>query len=373
MRLLAGVAALFVLASSASAMSYPSDPLRYLKLPRLAFTNATLDEVAATLAREYTSTQQEGSPQVIQFLIHPSCSNIAVTVDFEYISVYNTLDTLRQMYGIEYMSTPSGHLLLARRDALPMIYRFYDVLPSVFSESTFSGSDVVPFFSQFGIDFPSGASATYSACLGKLFVRNHISALDTLEKVISVLNCIPYQIEATLRVLQVTDMNLALLAQQYAVQANTQALVDGSETLLSLSALAASGQTATNIVSIENAATKSRGASRSSATVVFSPAVFPDGQALSLGLRASLALTFGKNQQLSYAIDTTITINDGANMLLWLTPPTSTEKDSPVLCLVVSARLIDLSGKALSEGRRSHIDKEVARRLIGLTEEEWDR
>jgi hypothetical protein len=347
------VALLFVLSSSSWANSTVYDPFKALMLPRVAFTNASLSEVATTLEQEYSTHHQHGAPEAIRFVIHPSCSNIVVNVDLEHISVHGTLCLLSQMYDMEYSRT-SNHILLARKGSTPMPVRIYDVLPTAFEE----GTDVAQFFSQLGVEFPQEASAIYLKGMGKLIVHNSSINLDVLEKLLSVLNVVPYQIETTIQVIRPTDLELAAQTRKNETPTNIDSVVKNAESLLSWSTITSSGRKTTNSMDVHKPAAKGSGATVHSTKIMLSPSVDPSGGLLTMSVSALLDLSMGKNERLSYALDTSLTMYDGASLLLWFSPPVAAEGVAPMLCLVIGVRVIDPTGQVIGN-RGSNIVERI--------------
>jgi len=349
---------LLTVTAIASALSIEPDPFTHRILPPMAFTNASISDVASTLERAYTTDHCSGYPSSINFIIHPSCSNVVVNTHFAPTSTSCTLNLLRIIYGIEYTRI-SDHILLAQQGEAPMTYRMYDVLPTVFENCDLGGTDVCSFFSQFGISFPENASATYLVDTGKLIVHNSTRNLDVLEKVLSVLNVIPYQVETTVEIIRPTDSTLAAKVRDTATPDHIESLLQTAETLFSSTAVTLTGRTSTN--AIESKTTNAKTSSPIQfGNISVRPSVSPEGQLITISLLATLNISTG-NEQTSYTLDTSLMLYNGARMLLWFSTTDGHKGAVSPLCLIIKTRLIDPAGLPPDNS----IDIDIIERISG--------
>jgi hypothetical protein len=100
---------------------------------------------------------------------------------------------------------------------------------------------------------------------------------------------------------------------------------------------------------VHKTAAKGSDATGHCSNIILSPSVDPSGGLLTMSVSALLDLSVGKNERLSYALHTSLTMYDGASLLLWFSPPVAAEGDAPMLCLVIGVRLIDPTGQAIDD------------------------
>ena len=144
----------------------------------------------------------------------------------------------------------------------PIEVRLYDVLPtsisrlqdlrSVFSDKQpdggYEGEDELKlFFSEMGVDWPTGSRIKHIRGLGKLAVGNTEENLEVFENVLSILNLQPYQLELELVFLACDRRQISALGPDGVSAAALMALwTNGAaELLASPKVLTQSGQEAT--------------------------------------------------------------------------------------------------------------------------------
>jgi hypothetical protein len=362
------VAALLWMALSSPllALSFAPRPLHDLSLPDMSFTNASVAEVAGRLSEvyksEYVRLNRREFPSEIRFQIHPSCSNVVVNIDIGHCSLYSALDTLCSFFGLEYVDY-DNFFTVAQRHALPLSHRMYDIIPSAFTVDSLKENDAAPFFMQLGVDFPEGASATYLPRVSKLIVCNTITNLKLFEKCLSILNFIPYQVEATVQLLQFTDVDVAhRLRQDSTSPTNKMALLSKARELVNLSAVSYSNQTTTNAISLVNVKAKNSSISKGAMQFIVHPVVSPEGDLIQAMIQISMALPINDDELFTYETSTSLMMYHGASMLIWITPPGGAAAEEQKLCLVVSSRLMGPDGKVVPV--RDDRDKEIAERII---------
>jgi general secretion pathway protein D len=75
--------------------------------------------------------------------------------------------------------------------------------------------DLKALFSEFGVEWPDNSSIKYVQGLGKLVVANTLENLTVFEKVLSILNVVPYQIEIEARFVEVAQTDVDSLGLEW--------------------------------------------------------------------------------------------------------------------------------------------------------------
>jgi len=128
------------------------------------------------------------------------------------------------------LSFPEGNLI---RQAYPVLPTLRERMISISSEISdrdsgdefiglggsggFEGgtTDWKEFFRSLGVDFPGGSEIQYLPSIGKIIVKNTASNLSVFERVLSIINVVPKQIEIEARFVEVNQTDLMSLGFEY--------------------------------------------------------------------------------------------------------------------------------------------------------------
>ncbi|HAS81251.1 MAG TPA: hypothetical protein DCS43_00875, partial [Verrucomicrobia bacterium] len=91
-----------------------------------------------------------------------------------------------------------------------------DAQPSAPNEEV----DLKVFFQEMGVDWPDKSSIKFVRALGKLVVANTLENLTVFEKVLSILNVVPYQIEIEARFIEVAQLDVDSLGLEWLLNDN---------------------------------------------------------------------------------------------------------------------------------------------------------
>jgi len=195
-------------------------------------------------------------------------SDSLVTFSALDITLKEALDIVVDIAHLKYRIRESVVMIVPFDEASgEIVHRMYDVLPSVvtrFSElgealkSSDRGrnandfiamdnagggvgagaaeTDWKEFFSQMGVDWPQRASIKYVPTIGKLIVANTAENLTIFEKVLAVLNVIPYQIEIESRFVEVAQTDIDSLGLEWLLTDNWEIAERKNQAGLPLSA-----------------------------------------------------------------------------------------------------------------------------------------
>ncbi len=175
-----------------------------------------------------------------------------VTFSARDISLKEALDIVVDIAGLKYLIRGNVVMVMPRDAAVGEIeHRMYDVLPSAITRlqelSTAVGGgqaggaqrgagdflalegsggaggedmDLKSFFTEMGVDWPTRSSIKFVRGLGKLVVANTIENLTVFEKVLSILNVVPYQIEIESRFIEVAQTDVDSLGLEWILNDN---------------------------------------------------------------------------------------------------------------------------------------------------------
>jgi len=167
------------------------------------------------------------------------------------ISLKDALDYSVDIAGLKYLIRGSAVMVMPRDAAIGAIeHRMYDVLPSAItrlrelSTAVTSGGgnrvrggtdfvqiegtggtsgeevDLKEFFKEMGVEWPNRSSIKFVSGLGKLVVANTLENLTVFEKVLSILNVVPYQIEIEARFIEVAQTDVDSLGLEWLLNDN---------------------------------------------------------------------------------------------------------------------------------------------------------
>jgi general secretion pathway protein D len=166
------------------------------------------------------------------------------------ITLKEALDYSVEIGGLKYLIRGNAVIVMPKNAADGEIeHRMYDVLPSAFTRlqelstavSASRGSrgdgnfiglreggagatseeiDLKGFFAEMGVEWPDKASIKFVRGLGKLVVANTLENLTVFEKVLSVLNVVPYQIEIEARFIEVAQTDVDSLGLEWLLTDN---------------------------------------------------------------------------------------------------------------------------------------------------------
>jgi len=180
------------------------------------------------------------------------------------ITLKEALDIVVDVAGLKYRIRGSVIMILPKNAAEGEIeHRMYDVLSTaitrlqelssaVTSERRDSGGDFLAlegsggvggeeidlkaFFQEMGVEWPEGSSIKFVRGLGKLVVANTLENLTVFEKVLSILNVVPYQIEIEARFVEVAQTDIDSLGLEWLLNDNWEILEKKSSAGLPLGA-----------------------------------------------------------------------------------------------------------------------------------------
>jgi general secretion pathway protein D len=161
------------------------------------------------------------------------------------ITLKEALDYSVDIAGLKYLIRGNAVMVMPRDATIDEIeHRMYDVLPSAItrlqelSSAVTSGNnrmrgagdfiqiegsgggggeevDLKGFFTEMGVEWPSKSSIKFVRGLGKLVVANTLENLTVFEKVLSILNVVPYQIEIEARFVEVAQTDVDSLGLEW--------------------------------------------------------------------------------------------------------------------------------------------------------------
>ena len=240
-------------ASSASAIrggrEKITEKLRTLKLPRVDFTNATLDEVIEYL--RITSKDLDPEGKGVGFVIKAAddTRSRSLSLNLRDVPLEEVLRYATEMTGSSFrVEEHAVNIVSLSEKSTTLINKSYRVPPDFiqtaetgpsapadpFAPATAAGTTTLTvrrmgakeFLQSRGITFGEGASATYSAATSTLIVRNtgdNINLVDTLVE--QALQTAPKQVVVSVKVMQVKqDMFNEIGAALSIGQANVPAL-----------------------------------------------------------------------------------------------------------------------------------------------------
>ena len=180
------------------------------------------------------------------------------------ITLKEALDIVVDVAGLKYRIRGSVIIILPKNAAEGEIeHRMYDVLSTaitrlqelssaVTSERRDSGGDFLAleggggvggeevdlkaFFTEMGVEWPDNSSIKFVRGLGKLVVANTLENLTVFEKVLSILNVVPYQIEIEARFVEVAQTDVDSLGLEWLLNDNWEILEKKSDAGLPLGA-----------------------------------------------------------------------------------------------------------------------------------------
>ncbi|MBT3194634.1 MAG: hypothetical protein HN341_18975 [Verrucomicrobia bacterium] len=173
------------------------------------------------------------------------------------ITLKEALDIVVDVAGLKYRIRGSVVIILPKNAAEGEIeHRMYDVLSTaitrledlagaVSSERRDSGDfigldaggggvgggdevDLKAFFTEMGVEWPDRSSIKFVRGLGKLVVANTLENLTVFEKVLSILNVVPYQIEIEARFVEVAQTDVDSLGLEWLLNDNWELLENSS-------------------------------------------------------------------------------------------------------------------------------------------------
>ncbi len=167
------------------------------------------------------------------------------------ITLKEALDYSVDIAALKYLIRGNAVMVMPRDAAIGEIeHRMYDVLPSAIarlqdlseavkpgrgSERRAAGGfieipagggtageevDLKAFFQEMGVEWPNKASIKFVRGLGKLVVANTLENLTVFEKVLSILNVVPYQIEIEARFIEVAQTDVDSLGLEWLLNDN---------------------------------------------------------------------------------------------------------------------------------------------------------
>ncbi len=180
------------------------------------------------------------------------------------ITLKEALDIVIDVAGLKYRIRGSVIIILPKNAAEGEIeHRMYDVLSTAITrlqdlagavtassrqssgdflalESSGVGIgeevDLKAFFTEMGVEWPDGSSIKFVRGLGKLVVANTLENLTVFEKVLSILNVVPYQIEIEARFVEVAQTDVDSLGLEWLLDDNWEILEKKSSAGLPLGA-----------------------------------------------------------------------------------------------------------------------------------------
>jgi general secretion pathway protein D len=172
------------------------------------------------------------------------------------ITLKEALDIVVDVSGLKYRIRGSVVIILPKNAAEGEIeHRMYDVLSTaitrledlsraVNSDRRGSGDfigiddpaggvggdevDLKAFFTEMGVEWPDRSSIKFVRGLGKLVVANTLENLTVFEKVLSILNVVPYQIEIEARFVEVAQTDVDSLGLEWLLNDNWELLENSS-------------------------------------------------------------------------------------------------------------------------------------------------
>ncbi len=168
------------------------------------------------------------------------------------ITLKEALDIVVDVSGLKYRIRGSVVIILPKNAAEGEIeHRMYDVLSTAITrlqdlsravssdnnrgsgefqalESDGSGAgeevDLKSFFTEMGVEWPDRSSIKFVRGIGKLVVANTLENLTVFEKVLSILNVVPYQIEIEARFVEVAQTDVDSLGLEWLLNDNWELL-----------------------------------------------------------------------------------------------------------------------------------------------------
>lgn len=184
-----------------------------------------------------------------------AASETLVTFSARDITLKEALDIVVDIAGLKYLIRGNVVMVMPRDAAVgEIVHRMYDVLPSAIlrlqelSSAVVGGGqaggrrggagdflsldptgstggedvDLKTFFQEMGVEWPARSSIKFVRGLGKLVVANTLENLTVFEKVLSILNVVPYQIEIEARFIEVAQTDVDSLGLEWLLTDNWQ-------------------------------------------------------------------------------------------------------------------------------------------------------
>lgn len=202
-------------ASSSQAITFK---LGNITLDRIQFSDASIDEVVAYLRRksiEADVLETDPSRKGVDFILKGTTGAKPVTLDLRATKLIDAIKNVCDVAGMRYRLEPNAVIIMPLTGPGAgeggLVTRVFRVPPDFLSKgnSTEGGGDAAapadPFakgtdggggsaiaakptaisiMKQFGVEFPEGATATFSAGTSRLVIRNTLEQLDNAETVI---------------------------------------------------------------------------------------------------------------------------------------------------------------------------------------------
>ena len=179
-----------------------------------------------------------------------------ITFSARYISLLEALKIVTEVAQLKFR-IEGNVVMIVRWDAPDgaIIHRMYNVLPTFIerirdltSEMTktpgrdedFLGmgqggvdremGNLKDFFKSMGVPWPAGSSIRYIPAVGRLVVANTAESLTTFEKILEVINAIPFQIEIEARFVEVAQTDLNSLGFEWLLTDDWELLTKKNQT-----------------------------------------------------------------------------------------------------------------------------------------------
>jgi len=276
------------------------------------------------------------------------------------------INYLCEMFDLQY-DIQDNTMALSRHGG-QMITRMYEVCPGIFSSLLSPGSNgngaksLEELFSKAGVVFPQNASVLYLPEYAKLIAHNTESNLVQLEKLLEVVNCVPFQVEIIVRVVECLGQDSPIATNgQFSAEQETKLLANGKlRTICQFSTI-----TRTEVPSSVSIGTQRTEGSQSplgttNLYVFFSVMPSPSTEGILIQLKVNGKIQFADadlNAVVSDEIDTTLVIYDNATFRFWLNTPSSGKRtqnqELTRRYLSVTPRLISPDGMPLRTGSTS--------------------
>jgi hypothetical protein len=331
---------LLLAAHSASASTPACGPTEHkiarTIIPKVSFSNAVLPDVISFIrdaSVEYDPDHDEPTGVDILVDADEDILNTRFTMELRYVSLRNLLSHVARIAGLRVR--PEGRIVLLSPDDGPILNRVYDVLPSTFAAGATGGLNARQFLTEMGIQFPKGSTVCHVPSAGKLFAANTAKNLVVLERALSIINVLHYQVELTCDIVALPPDSSTNLHERLAA----------GESLFSITALASCGQTSSNRITDVRTQSKS-GQSVLNAELKFTPSVSVEGLVVWLSYEIIVTLPGDRNRTREYQSCSQVSIYNGEQMTLRLSPAVPAG-DSRDIAITLSPRLIDPAGRII--------------------------
>jgi hypothetical protein len=354
-----------VFVSQASARQYP-DRIMDAQLKHLAFSNAPIHTAVAEVQKQVMERQEESIfwDRLEGIVVHESLLDATVSIDTTHTTLSKFLKNLEARYRIQYWRDES-FIFLSSESAAPVMHRAYDVLAHLFPKSTTEQADVTPVFIKQGIHFPDGAGATYYRSCGKLIIANTPAQIRDIEKLISVLNVLPYQVCIETHLVRRSSQYTKLQAGAHASGDDElkQLLADG-EHLLGMETYSQTGCSASNSLSV--VPEDRRRSDTAEFGFRYTPIVGPVGHYIQLDIEGGIALSDKKGKRIVFQRNERVFLESG-NVLV--SRMTSRSDNGFTLLLIHKVYLVSMNGKECDRSR-SRIDASIVKKFLREVEDE---